>query len=138
MRTLTQSPCKWTAIKGVDGTRKKGTHTLTCFFYLERTILFSDQVTMELLVIICQANQKIFQIFQINFSLGWSITSLITASSFKYRTRPRLSRLYCLVSHRDRYLAFLFSTYMLLIFKSTLPVRGRYNFLRSLKDKELS
>ena len=51
-----------------------------------------------------------------------SITSLIAASSLKWMTRPRRSRLYCLVSHRAQYLDLLCSTYICLIFKSTLSV----------------
>ena len=59
----------------------------------------------------------------LNAMLGLrSITSLIAASSLKWMTRPRRSRLYCLVSHRDQYLDLLCSTYICLIFKSTLSV----------------
>ena len=57
----------------------------------------------------------------LNAMLGLrSITSLIAASSLKWMTRPRRSRLCCLVSHRAQYLDLLCSTYICLIFKSTL------------------
>ena len=53
---------------------------------------------------------------------------------FKKTTRPRLSRLYCLVSHRDRYSDLLFSTSMVLIFKSTLSVLTTFFVHSKAKD----
>jgi len=53
---------------------------------------------------------------------------------FKKTTRPRLSRMYCLVSHRDRYSDLLFSASRVLIFKSTLSVLTTFFVHSKAKD----